>query len=69
MKHSRYTVCMDDASKLTGYSIQEFIGTRAVLQEYRLLMIYQESGGYTNINFQRVRWYAVEPMPEQEPSS
>lgn len=68
MKHSRYTVCMDDASKLTGYSIQELIGTSAVLEEYRLLMIFQEAGRYTNINFQRVRWYSVEPIVEQEPT-
>lgn len=62
----RYTVCMDDASNLAGYSCQDFFGTSISLEDYALLIILQEPGRYTNINFSRVRWYKVEPIAETE---
>lgn len=61
----RYTVCMDNASKLSGCSTQEFIGTSIALEDYALLMILQEPGNYININFARVRWYRCEVIREE----
>lgn len=58
----RYTVCMDDASKLCGYSEQVFQGESIGLEEYKVLLIFQPDGCYTNINFDRVRWYRCEPL-------
>lgn len=68
MTQYRYTVCMDDNGTLAGYKEHVFFGTSVALEDYALLMIFQEPGNYTNINFARVRWYRCEVLNEEEKS-
>ncbi len=61
MSQSYYTICMDDNSKLSGFSEQSFLGM-SIAKEGDLLMIFLPDGEYINFNWSRVRWYRCERL-------
>lgn len=64
----RYLVFIDDASKLCGYSAQEFIGEGSTLDsETNTLVIDQDDRFKIVINFDRVRWFEIAPIQETQP--
>lgn len=68
MKRIRCTICMDDSSKLSGYSEHVIIGISAQL-EGSLLMIHRGSDDYTIINFKRVLWFRSEFIEDEQASA
>lgn len=58
-KHiNRYTVYMDDTSKLCGYSEHVFFGVDSSLKDGELLIF--KGRGFYSLNYARVRWVEAE---------
>lgn len=62
----RYTVYIDDSSKLCGYAAQVFEGEQSMMMDGELI-VRKEDGTFASINWSRVRWYTCEPI-EEEPA-
>jgi hypothetical protein len=68
VKQIRCTVCMDDASKLSGYSEHVIISISAQLAD-SLLVIHRGSDDHTIINFKRVLWFRSEFIEDEQASA